>query len=249
VGIMNYAGMAVAAFLSYSHDDRKLAGKVKAHLEPFGFDVFLAHEDIEPSVEWQAEIVRQLRTCKVFIALLTDAFDDSDWTHKEVGIAFGRGGSGPPITVPINAGKEPVGFLAQYQAIRLDSSRVEEPFQRVSLGRRRIGPSHIEDIVLHIVKSIASKDAELAKGVRDSLIGRVADISNFDDAGWLFWAFAELNGLSPEQMNQLLSAASDNGDVYGSGSASPYIEQLIATHKEEIKTSVLQRFRRKVSSL
>jgi hypothetical protein len=236
--------VTVAAFLSYSHDDRNLAGKIKAHLDPYSFEVFLAHEDIEVSVEWQDEIFRQLKTCRVFIGLLTDPFDNSDWTHQEVGIAYGRSGSGRPVMVPINAGKNPVGFLAQYQAVPLDPSRVDEPFQHVPLGRRRIGPSHIEDTSLRIVKSVTTQKPNLAEEVCNNLIGRVAEVGDFDDAGWLLWALAELNGLSAVQVNQLLKAASKNNGVYGSASASPSIEQLIATHKKEITPSVLRRYRK-----
>jgi hypothetical protein len=36
-------------FLSYHHNARKFAGRVKSCLTGLGMDVFLAHEDLEPS--------------------------------------------------------------------------------------------------------------------------------------------------------------------------------------------------------
>jgi len=232
--------MAVDSFLSYSYHDRKLAGECKGQLEGYGFDVFLAHEDIEPAREWQEEILKRLGTCEVFIALLTEAFDESNWTHQEIGIAFAR--NPRPIMVPINAGEGPVGFLARYQAVGLDPSRIDEPFQRFFPGSRRAGPSYMEEVALRIVESIDSQDIRLAKEIRSSLIGRVPTIGAFDDAGWLLWALAQLDGLTPDEINRLLTLASDNAQVCQSRSASEYLQQLIESHEQDIRKSALKKF-------
>ncbi len=63
----------IAAFLSYSSRDKKLAGLIKKELDFFGFDTFLAHDDLVPSVEWQRTIVCRLKGCQVFLPLLTDS--------------------------------------------------------------------------------------------------------------------------------------------------------------------------------
>jgi hypothetical protein len=106
----------------------------------------------------------------------------------------------------------------------------------------------MEKASLRIVKSIASQDPKLAEEIRDSLIGRVAAVMSFDDAGWLLWAISELDGLTPVQINHLLRNVSNNGQVYGSRSASQYIYQLIAEHKADIKKSILRQFREVSSS-
>lgn len=90
--------MAVPAFLSYSHQDRQLAGLIKGTLNYYGFDTFLAHEDLQPSVEWQEIILINLKECLVFLPLLTDSFIKSDWTDQETGIAIAL----DKIIVPIN---------------------------------------------------------------------------------------------------------------------------------------------------
>ena len=77
-------------FISYSHKDRKLAKQVKKCLLTFGLNVFLAHDDIEASVQWANEIVAALKESDVFPPLLTDAFSASDWTDQETGVALGR---------------------------------------------------------------------------------------------------------------------------------------------------------------
>ncbi|HLE82428.1 MAG TPA: hypothetical protein VJA25_14335, partial [Dehalococcoidia bacterium] len=44
---------SLRVFLSYYHADRILAGRVRTELERFGIRVFVAHDDINPSQEWQ----------------------------------------------------------------------------------------------------------------------------------------------------------------------------------------------------
>lgn len=52
----------IRIFLSYSSEDKIIAGKIKEILEGYGFVVFLAHEDLEPMVAFQDEIVNNLRS-------------------------------------------------------------------------------------------------------------------------------------------------------------------------------------------
>lgn len=76
-------------FLSYSHKDRVIAGSIKTTLGSEALEVFMAHEDIQPSLEWQEEIFRQLKLCDIFIPLFSNNFRKSNWTDQESGLAFG----------------------------------------------------------------------------------------------------------------------------------------------------------------
>ena len=84
--------MGLKGFISYAHDERRLAGSIKQELSNFGIDCFLAHEDIEPSVEWQSEIVKCLRECDIFFPLISNKFRESMWADQEVGMAVVLGG-------------------------------------------------------------------------------------------------------------------------------------------------------------
>ena len=66
------------AFISYSSDDKEIAGIVKKALSNLGIDSFLAHEDITPSQEWQVEIANKLNTCNIFVPIITENFRESD---------------------------------------------------------------------------------------------------------------------------------------------------------------------------
>jgi hypothetical protein len=216
--------MTIAAFLSYSHHDKELAGRIKTRLERFGFDGFLAHEDIAPSEDWEKEILRQLQACDVFVAVLTDYFDESDWTHQEIGIAYGRGPI-MPIMVPVSVDSKPVGFFKRFQAVSLD-------------------PEDLEDACRKIAKSVADKNEKLGVEIRSALIGSLESADSFDQAGTRASRLRHLGGLSADEANRLLRVAATNPQVYGSGSASPHLRELIRRHKKEIKPSVLSRFRK-----
>ena len=100
-------------FISHlSHDKTRIAALAK-HLANFGISGFVAHEDIEPTKEWEDEIRIALGTCDALICLLTENFNESKWTDQEIGIAIGRE---IPV-IPLRAGLDPYGFIARYQAL------------------------------------------------------------------------------------------------------------------------------------
>ena len=109
------------AFVSYSTEDKRLAGKIKEVLVYYGIDVFLAHEDLTPSSEWQTEIIKKVAACDVFMPLHTDNFRLSEWTDQESGMAM----MSEKIIMPIHVTRNPHGFLRRYQAYSLDSSKDE----------------------------------------------------------------------------------------------------------------------------
>lgn len=120
----------VEVFLSYSHNDKALAGKLSAFLEERGIDVFLAHEDIEISEEWRREIFSHLESCDVLLALLTPDFEGSAWANQEVGFVMRRM---VPV-VPIIVGKVDIkrfGFLEGIQGFPIKGENPEQYFERI----------------------------------------------------------------------------------------------------------------------
>ena len=100
-------------FLSHKAEVKKEAADIKRRLAPFGIASFVAHEDIEPTKEWQDEIENALASMDAFVALMTPSFHDSLWTDQEVGFAIGRG---VPI-VAAKLGRDPYGFIGKFQAL------------------------------------------------------------------------------------------------------------------------------------
>jgi TIR domain len=100
-------------FISHVHTHKVAVGAIKRHLGVVGISGFVAHEDITPSLEWQAEIDLALRTAQAVLALLTEDFHESRWTDQEVGVAMARG----VLVIPVDLGTTPYGFMGKYQAL------------------------------------------------------------------------------------------------------------------------------------
>jgi TIR domain len=100
-------------FLSHKSEIKKQTGELKEQLEVFGISAFVAHADIEPTVEWQDEIENALASMDAFVALLTTDFHESNWTDQEVGYALGHG---VPL-IAVKLGKDPYGFIGKFQAL------------------------------------------------------------------------------------------------------------------------------------
>lgn len=117
-------------FLSYSHNDKVLAGKIADFLREKGIYVFLAHKDIEISDEWRDEIHKNLRNCNVLLALLTPSFKESVWTNQEAGYIMGK----ERKVVPLIVGKTNIkdfGFLETLQGIKVKEEKPELSFEEI----------------------------------------------------------------------------------------------------------------------
>lgn len=101
-------------FLSHVSEHKSQVSHLKSALLEVGVSAFVAHEDIEPSLEWQNEISLALRSMHALAALITPEFHESKWTDQELGWALGRG---IPV-VPVRLGADPYGFVGKIQAIR-----------------------------------------------------------------------------------------------------------------------------------
>ncbi|MDX9989587.1 toll/interleukin-1 receptor domain-containing protein [Thiothrix unzii] len=105
-------------FLSHLSTFKEKTETLKAALKRFGISAFVAHVDIEPTKEWQAEIEAGLFSMDALAAILMPGFKDSNWTDQEVGIAIGRG----VLIIPIVKGVTPYGFIEKYQGLNVDGA-------------------------------------------------------------------------------------------------------------------------------
>lgn len=100
-------------FLSHISSVKQHVSAIKANLRPKAIDAFVAHEDIEPTREWEQEIEAALDTCEALVAFLTPDFHGSLWTDQEVGFCVRR----RVLIIPVRMGMDPYGFLRRYQAL------------------------------------------------------------------------------------------------------------------------------------
>lgn len=101
-------------FISHLSSFKVQASRLQTFLRKYAISAFVAHEDIEPSREWQIEIESALHTMDAFTALLIPGFKESNWCDQEIGVAVGR----DVLIIPVRKGLDPYGFIAKYQAIQ-----------------------------------------------------------------------------------------------------------------------------------
>lgn len=109
-------------FISHISADKLKATKLKQALAKYEIAGFVAHEDIEPTLEWQVEIERGLQTMDALVAVCTKGFSLSNWTQQEIGFALGRNIK----VIAFEMGEIPTGFISKHQAIRRQNRTADE---------------------------------------------------------------------------------------------------------------------------
>jgi len=109
-------------FISYASDIKRTAGKIKYYLDDYGFNCFLAHEDIPPQTVWPAEIISALKNCDLFLPLLTPKFETSFFCQQETGFAYCK----KVEILPVMISKAPIGMIADIQALRFNKNKLED---------------------------------------------------------------------------------------------------------------------------
>jgi len=203
-------------FVSHSHHEREIAGAIKDELNRFGGLAFVAHEDINPTEEWKSALLRNLRECDVFLALLSGNFASSEWTDQESGIAVALG----KVIVPVKVNLDPYGFIGKYQALRWD---FEEP--KLSLGK--------------LVKVLFEKKQLTVEG----LIRGFAESYSYDDAGLNAELLGSGISFSKTQIDEVVKASMLNSQIFASFSAKPLLDKLFSAYSDMIKPELMKKWK------
>jgi hypothetical protein len=212
----------VRIFLSYSSKNKKGAGQVKKWLTEFGFNVFLAHDDIRPSLEWQKVIISNLKESHVFIPLITLEFNESKWTEQESGMAFITN----KLIIPVSVGEglNPQGFLSIYQASKLD-------------------PKKLEKGCINIVKAIKD-DQRYASLVLDLLIKSLEKSRTFASSEWKTSIISEFDSFTKKQFDLILRAAINNNQVHIADGSRKDLQYLIKKNSKLVNPVLLKQLNR-----
>lgn len=213
----------IKVFLSYHHNARKAAARVKGFLSSFGMDVFLAHEDLEPSVEWQKEILQTLRKCDVFIPLLTRSFHSSLWTDQETGIAVAR----HKLILPVKFSVVPYGFIGKFQALK---------------ARKQV-----DETCWRIVHILASRPV-FGETVREGVIKAFLESGTFEESAQRAKVLRKFEPFSVAHLNRIVQGGGENTQVYGGRVARDCVRKLIAEGGPKIRGDLVRRFEKRVKS-
>lgn len=178
-------------FLSHTSRHKQQIADLKGSLAHYGVDGFVAHKDIEPSLEWQSEIEIALISCQALAAFLTPDLHESNWADQEIGFALGRN----KLVLPIKVGMDPYGFISKVQAL---PGWLEEP----------------KLLAVEIVK-ILRNDIHVAQYVQEGLVIALENANTFDNSKSIFDVIRVKGGFTNDQYRRLIDAAEENFQVKG----------------------------------
>jgi hypothetical protein len=217
----SYFGKSLRIFISYAINDKVAAGALKDILESMYLEVFLAHDDIQPTEEWRERILRELESCDVFLPLLTNDFRKSQWTDQEVGFALANG----KVIVSLKVEIDPYGFLGKYQAMKHDSDNPKGTAEKLMV--------------------VLAGKKETQEAVKDCLIKTYAESVTFKEANsntQLLKKTIDLSGLNRIQINEVIVAASFNDQIYHGTKAFPFAREIYSKHKSQLMPSLKRAF-------
>jgi len=221
-----FVARTLRVFVSYSHEDGRLASALKSRLERFGLNVFLAHVDIKPSLEWQEEILRTLKRSDIFIPLLTENFVLSEWTDQETGIAV----SEQKYIIPLSTNVIPYGFIAKYQ--KLDFKPI------VMLGDWIDCDQGCKDII-NVIISIE----EFKEQIKEGLISSFVKSGTFREAGEISDFLGGFDNFSAEQIREIIRGIATNRQINDSDSAKPFVKKFLSNYNQYVDASRKERIK------
>jgi len=198
------------AFISYSTNDKQIAGRIKSILNEHQIDSFLAHEDINVSQHWKDRIVKELTESKIVIPLLSTAFKKSEWAPQEIGLAFGRGNI---LFIPLSIDRTiPFGFISHIQGKQIPDAGVSRDLL--------IGPiidRFPHEIIPRLIEQLT--EARSFRGAEDLMLPLVPHFSKFNDA----------------EIDAFAAASIGNIQVWGASDCrEEYLPQFLDLHRSRL---------------
>jgi hypothetical protein len=166
-------------FLSHSAVHKRFVGDVANELAVAGIHGFVAHDTMQYSKPWQAQIEKALRSMQAFVAIVHPEFNDSAWCHQEAGWALGR-------RVPhyaIRMGSDPAGFVGSNQWPSCHGQTAKQ--------------------AADIITSWVVELPELGSTALEGLMGALEAAGDYVSAGAAASRLTSLDSLTPEQFARL----------------------------------------------
>lgn len=179
-------------FASHLATQRAIVGAVGEELAKWGITLFVAHDSIEPDLEWQSEIDRALRTSHGGVVFLMPGFGESKWCDQEVGWLLGRE---KPCYALKFQGQDPYGPLGKKQAFTVHDGTTAQ------------------ELALEIVTWAETKP-ELSMSLTGSLVEALKGSRSFRRTDEIWARLHAAQDMTERQVAGLLTAIRDNDQVY-----------------------------------
>lgn len=191
-------------FITHVAVNKAEAHQLKEVLARYQIAAFVAHDDIEPTKEWQTEIERALRTMDALLAIISPGFLASRWCDQEVGIAIGRS----KLIIPLRAGADPHGFLGKYQGLQATGVEMLTVAEKVG--------------------EILTQNPLSSQRMAEALVERLASSWSYDTAKRNMTLLERVPRLNTSQVARLVRAIDENSQVGEAFGVPARIRSLVA---------------------
>lgn len=223
--LQSSSSKSIRIFISHSSKDKIMAGILKDVLETyFGFEVFVAHDDIEPTTVWEDRILEELISTDVVLTLLTENFKSSQFTDQECGYALAL----KKYIIPIKISIDPYGFLGKFQALNF-----------------KLYSNHIDSWITFCKKivDIISEQESFKEKTTDLLIKALKNSYNFKTARKIIQILREVSSFTDIQANDILKAYFTNNQISLEGFQVPsFMGNLIKKYKDKLDRNLVLRY-------
>lgn len=195
-------------FLSHLSEHRVFVAELQSELLSYGISAFVAHNDIEPTTEWQVEIETALRTCHSLVALLHPDFHASSWTDQEIGYVMGRG---LPV-FSIRLGQDPYGFIGRFQGFNGNGKTAAQ--------------------IAHELFDAYISNKQTREQLARALIGQFERSHSFANAKFNMGLLEKVEYWEPAFSERITDAAEANGQIQSSWGVPERVAALVAKWAE-----------------
>jgi len=224
-------------FISYSHENKEIAGMIKEAFTMLAIDSFLAHEDIPGGEEWEKEIKGELEKCNIFVPILTNEFKESEWTCQETGAAWIRNATIIPLSLIID-GKEavmPSGFIKKIQGLKINLSK-DKNFE---IEERK---NMINQLVQRISKTLANKQ-EINERFKGCFVNSLFKSQSFAESNLKSTAISSLKPFSVPQIKMIVFSYVLNSQIYGASLMDKEIKSLLNENQDKMDETLKSIFK------
>lgn len=210
--------ISIRAFLSHAAKEKEIAGKLKEKIQPYGIDVFVAHDDLEGATEWMSELHTEIKECEIFLVLLSENYHSSDFTDQELGMALSY--EKPIIPICIDS-TIPYGFISKLQRIKSNP-----------------GFYNHEEIM-----SIIMQHSDPGQEFIDMLISTLEQARSFNMAYKYATELLPYKNLTKEQTLKILNAYDNNSQIFNSFMAAPEVKTILRNNKKHLDKETRNKLR------
>ena len=210
--------VSIPVFISYSKEDVDVATTLKTELSDLATDCFLAPVDLPAGQDSRIELAKEIKSCSVFLALISQNYCKSEYANQELGIALGSGRRILPICLDDTL---PSAFIDGIQCICCKDAAID--------GQ-----------IVNIAKSIDDLGNWKRKST-DLYINHIYNSESWAEASHWAKEIQSADKLTSAQINQIGKAVIDNDQVQKSWAARPILRIILLGHKNALSEEIRSR--------